>query len=170
MSYKISPPLRKKDEVTTLWQYVIDKKVDCIGSDHAPHTKDEKQGSFPPAGMPGVQETISVMFTELIRRVHDPTIACSLIAELVSLRPAKLFRIQGKGRVALNYDADLVIFDPFNSREVAESLLWSKCKWSPYEGSTLKGIVRKTLLRGNIVFDNVNVIGEPSGQSVTFEV
>lgn len=151
-NYKLSPPLRKHHDVETLWGHVIDLAVDMIGSDHAPHTKAEKSGEIPPAGMPGVQETLSVLYTGLSARLGDPIRVCSIITELAAARPARLFELTGKGRITVGGDADLVLFDPSGEWQVTPDALYAKCGWSPYQGRVLQGTVLSTWLRGMNVY------------------
>lgn len=153
-NYKLSPPLRKSDDVARLWEHVIRGEVDSIGSDHAPHTRQEKSSPVPPAGMPGVQETCSAVFTGLMARLNDPQKAAHVIAELIAKRPAELFDLHGKGRIAAGYDADLVLFDPHAKRLVQADDLFAKCGWSPYEGRQAAGLVRMTWLRGQVIFSD----------------
>ncbi|WP_243292485.1 dihydroorotase family protein [Bacillus sp. FJAT-47783] len=148
--YKLSPALRREKDKDYLWDQLIKGNVDTIGSDHAPHTLAEKNGTEPPAGMPGVQELLPVLYSGLLNRKVPPHLACSIIAKLCSENPANMFGIKNKGRISYGYDADLVLFSP--SYEGKLSKLYSKCSWSPYENIVLKGQVIMTFLRGFIIY------------------
>ncbi|CAM4502670.1 MAG: dihydroorotase family protein [Paenibacillus macerans] len=168
--FKLSPPLRTRRDAACLWEHLITGYIDTIGSDHAPHTRTEKNSSSPPAGMPGVQEMVSVIFSGFIDRGLNPEQAAALIAKYLSQRPAELFHIPGKGRLAQGFDADLTVLEPFATFVMTDEKAFSKCKWSIYTGQSLRGEVQMVFLNGTVVYAN-NVIQteQPTGRKITLE-
>ncbi|MCY0870658.1 MAG: dihydroorotase family protein [Firmicutes bacterium] len=165
---RLRPSLKTKLDSAFLLEQLIEGKVDAIGSDHAPHTLEEKCRMLPPAGMPGTQEMLPVVYTELSERVGS-RIACKIIATLVSLNPAALFQIKGKGRIETGRDADFVLFDPDAQSSITQKSILFKCQWSPYQGQKLRGAVKATFLRGEIIYTEGRIAGPPSGGPVYFE-
>lgn len=164
---KLSPPLRKEHDRMRLWEILLAGDVDTIGSDHAPHTVQEKQSDRPPAGMPAVQETLSAVWTGLVQHGIENERAASILAEFIARRPAQLFGLPHKGQIAVGRDADLVLVDPKDSWQVQPDRLWSKCGWSPYQGRRLQGVVKQVYLRGDLVYAQGQFLGEPAGNRLT---
>lgn len=120
--------------------------------------------------MPGVQEMVSVIFSGFIDRGLNPEQAAALIAKYLSQRPAELFHIPGKGRLAQGFDADLTVLEPFATFVMTDEKAFSKCKWSIYTGQSLRGEVQMVFLNGTVVYAN-NVIQteQPTGRKITLE-
>ena len=106
--------------------------VDVLGSDHAPHTLEEKSKSYPatPSGMPGVQTLVPVM----LDHVNAGRLSLARFVDLTSAGPQRLFGIAGKGRIAVGYDADLTIVDLKAERVIEDDWIGSKCGWTPFAG------------------------------------
>src|SRR5690606_28227483 len=119
-----------------------------LGSDHAPHTREEKQGDYPrtPSGMPGVQTLLPLM----LDHVAAGRLTLERLVDLTAHGPQRIFGLVGKGRLALGYDADITIVDLKAKREITGKWLASKCGWSPFEGMTVTGWPIMTLIRGQI--------------------
>ncbi|MEE8535029.1 MAG: dihydroorotase [Kiloniellales bacterium] len=164
---QMNPPIRSGAHREALWRAVASGVVDVIGSDHAPHSLEEKAKAYPtsPAGMPGVQTLLPVM----LDHVSAGRLSLESLVDLVSAGPARVYGIAGKGRIAVGYDADFSIVDLKSRREITKSWLASKCAWSPFEGMTVTGWPRATVIRGKIVMREDELIGTPAGQPLRFQ-
>jgi dihydroorotase len=163
---QMNPPIREARHREALWRAVTEGLVDVIGSDHAPHTKEEKAGDYPatPSGMPGVQ-TLPVL---LLDHLAAGRLTLARLVDLTSAGPQRIYGIAGKGRIALGYDADLTIVDLKARREITADWLQSKCGWSPFEGMRVTGWPMATILRGRIVMRDGELAETPSGEAVRF--
>ena len=161
-----NPPIRRVKHREALWQAIQDGVVDCIGSDHAPHTLEEKQRPYPrsPSGMTGVQTLVPVM----LDHVSAGRLTLQRFIDLTSSGPARIFGIARKGRIALGYDADLTIVDLKKKRTITNDWIVSKSKWTVYDGQTVTGWPIKTVVRGQIVMSDNEVLGTPVGALVAF--
>lgn len=137
----VNPPLRPKAEVAKLWKMLA--KVDCVASDHAPHTGRDKEGGA--SGFPGVQ----TMYPLMLHAALEKRISLGEAIRLCCSGPAKAFGITGKGALAVGFDADIVAFDPTGRWGISHRDLYSKAGWSPYEGMELKGRIAGVFIRGN---------------------
>lgn len=165
---QMNPPIRDATHQAALRQAVSDGLFDVVGSDHAPHTLEEKQRDYPhsPSGMPGVQTLLSVM----ISLAKDTGLLDLMaIARLCSYAPAEIYGVQNKGRIEEGYDADLALVDVERRFTVEQSWLQSKCGWSPYEGEELAGFPTGTMIQGNWALRDGAIQGLPSGQMVRFD-
>lgn len=158
-SLKVNPPLRSRQDVDALWHGLREGKIDCIASDHAPHTPDEKQRGYweAPAGVPGLETMLPLMLTAAL----DKKITLPRVVELLSANPAKILGLRYKGKIAKSADADLVLVDLRKSFRVRNANLYTKCGWNPFEGSTLRGTVERVFLRGREVFDGKHLVASP---------
>ncbi|MFE9648276.1 dihydroorotase family protein [Streptomyces sp. NPDC006365] len=168
---RLSPAIRTVADQSRLWRGLVDGAVATIGSDHAPHTIEEKSRSVQdsPPGLPGVQELVTAVFTGMRRRFPEMPLdeVMTRVAGFSSQRPAELFGIAGrKGRVAPGYDADLALFDPEAIWIMSAADAHAKCGWSAYEGWTFTGRPDVTVRRGEVIYDGRGhdpVFGTPSG-------
>lgn len=149
---QMNPPVRSEDHRLALWKAVKDGLFDVFGSDHAPHTQEEKDQEFPksPSGMPGVQ----TMLPCLLNWVNRGQLDLNQLVAMSSRNPARLYGIANKGEIAKGFDADLAIVDIDKTFAVEKSWLQSKCGWSPFEGRDLNGFPVHTLVRGKFVLRN----------------
>jgi dihydroorotase len=147
---KINPPLRSKQDQKSLWKGIESGVVDCIGTDHAPHTIEEKQKPYfeAPSGVPGVE----TMLPLLLDAVAKEKISMAKIVELCCENPARIFGLQKKGRVQEGFDADLVLADLNGKTTIKNENLKTKCKWSPFNNWELQGKIEKVFLSGKEVF------------------
>lgn len=145
---KMKPNLRNKEDQEALWQAINEGLVNTIGTDHAPHTKEDKIEEV--YGVPG-NETVLPL---LLNAVNDNKLSLKKLVELTSLNPAKIFGIKNRGKVKEGYYADLTIIDLNLEKEVKNEELLTKCGWSPFNGWNLKGWPVMTIINGNVVFDN----------------
>ena len=133
----MNPPIREAEHRDALWRAVAAGIVDVIGSDHAPHTREEKAKPYPssPSGMPGVQTLLPL----LLDHMNAGRLPLARLIDLTSSGPARIYGIARKGRIAAGFDADLSIVDLKARREITGDWLASKCGWSPFEGQKVTG-------------------------------
>lgn len=164
---QMNPPIRDRQHRDTLWEWVKEGFPDVVGSDHAPHLKEEKAKAYPhsPSGMPGVQTLMPLM----LHHVAQGRLSLQRLCDLTSLSPARLFGLVRKGRIAVGYDADLTIIDPNRRWEMDSKWLAYKCGWSPFEGMKITGKVQGTVINGNIVMWDDEILGQPTGKPFCFE-
>lgn len=163
---QMNPPIRDERHRRALWQAVRDGTVDVVGSDHAPHTLEEKARPYPesPSGMPGVQTLLPL----LLDHAHAGRLSLARVVDLVSAGPARVFGIAGKGAIEPGCDADLAIFDLAATWCVERRWLRSRCDWSPFEGMQLRGRPIATVLRGRIAMRDDEILGPATGTPVRF--
>ena len=147
---EMKPGLKAKQDQKTLWEGIHNGKVDTIATDHAPHTKEEKNEMNYPFGVPGCE----TMLPLLLNALNDKKITLEKIIQLCCENPAKIFKIKNKGSIKESLDADLTIIDLNLEKEVKNNELFTKCKWSPFDGWKLKGWPVVTIVDGNIVYDD----------------
>ena len=140
--------------------------VDVIGSDHAPHTREEKSQAYPstPSGMPGVQTLLPLM----LDHVNAGRLSLMRLIDLLCEGPNRLFGIVGKGRLAVGYDADFTLVDLAASREITDDWVAAKCGWTPFAGMTVTGWPMGTIIRGRSVMRDGLLMNEPSGRVLRF--
>lgn len=163
---QMNPPIRDERHRDGLWQALADGVVDVIGSDHAPHTLEEKAKPYPesPSGMPGVQTLVPVM----LNHVNDGQLTLERFVDLTSAGPARIYNIARKGRIALGYDGDFTLVDLKMKKTIKNDMMASKCGWTPFHGMKVTGWPTATVVRGNIVMRDDEVQGDPIGQPVRF--
>lgn len=161
-----NPPIREQHHQDALWQAVNDGTVDIIGSDHAPHTIDEKNQPYPssPSGTPGVQTMVPIM----LDHVNKGRLTLERFVDLVCDGPHRIHQIAGKGRIVRGYDADFTIVDLKAEKTITNAQQKSKCGWTPYDGMTVTGWPVMTVIRGHIVMRDDELLGAATGQPVLF--
>ncbi|MBC7372224.1 MAG: dihydroorotase [Bdellovibrionaceae bacterium] len=161
-----NPPIREKRHMDRIWQAVLDGTVDVIGSDHAPHTREEKERPYPqsPSGMPGVQTLIPVM----LNHVNAGRLSLAHFTQLVTENPRRVFGVQNKGRIEIGYDADFTVVDMKKTRTITNDWIVSKCGWTPYDGMKVTGWPTHTILLGRTVMENDQLILPSTGLGVNF--
>ncbi|MGI9462849.1 MAG: amidohydrolase family protein, partial [Aestuariivirgaceae bacterium] len=149
-----------------IWQGVACGVADILGSDHAPHTLEEKHKPYPqsPSGMPGVQTLVPVM----LDHVNAGRLTIERFVDMTSHGPNRLFQIAGKGRIATGYDADFTVVDMKAERTITNDWIESRCGWTPYDGVSVKGWPIGTIIRGRRVMWNDELIGKAGGQPMRF--
>ncbi|MCX7940203.1 MAG: dihydroorotase [Endomicrobia bacterium] len=150
---KMNPPLRTHEDVKALIEAIKDDTVDCIASDHAPHTVEEKNKEFDlaPFGIIGLETLLPLSITYLY---HKEKLPLKNIIKKLATNPARIFKLKDKGSLKIGYDADITIFDPY--KEFVVKSFSSKSSNSPFIGWKLKGKVKYTICKGNIVFKDKN--------------
>jgi len=162
-----NPPIREKNHQDALWKALHNKIVDIIASDHAPHTLEEKAQEYPasPSGTPGVQTLVPIM----LNHVNNNKLSLERLVELWSYGPERVHKILGKGRIAKDYDADFTIIDLNKEVQITNAQQKSKAAWTPYDGLKVKGWPYATIIRGNIVMQEDEILGSPIGKPVIFQ-
>ncbi|MFO1112385.1 MAG: dihydroorotase [Rhodospirillales bacterium] len=163
---QMNPPIRDARHREALWRALADGIVDCIGSDHAPHTREEKKQPYPqsPSGMPGVQTLLPVM----LDHVAKGRLSLQRLIDLTSAGPARLFGLPGRGRIAVGYRADLSVVDLKARRMITHRWIASRCGWTPFDGMTVTGWPIATIVGGRLVMRDDVLCGEPAGGLVRF--
>lgn len=146
---QMNPPIRDKSHTEALWAAVQKGIVDVLGSDHAPHTLEEKAKEYPasPSGMTGVQTMLPVM----LDHVSKGRLPLERVVDLLAHGPQRIYQIANKGRIAAGYDADFAIVDLAKQKTITNSWIKSRCGWTPFDGMKVTGWVQGTVLRGTIV-------------------
>ena len=145
----MNPPIRYSQDREILWKRLKDGTIDCIATDHAPHTLENKLLGFPKAhsGMPGVETSLPMMLT------HSADDKCSItdVVRWMCEGPAKVYNIKNKGHLIEGYDADLVLVDMETRREIEDNDVWSRVGWTAYSGISMTGWPIYTIVGGKIV-------------------
>lgn len=153
---KMNPPLRSPQDRAALWRNL--GSIDMLGTDHAPHTKEEKESGSPPSGIPGLETALPL----LLNAALTGKLGISRIPLLCSRNPSKAFGMKRKGALAPGFDADFVLVEPSESTTIHGETLFTKCKWSPFEGRKLKGRIKRVFLRGAEVYrDGEGILAKP---------
>lgn len=163
---KWNPAVKKASDRAQLWEALLDDRIDVIATDHAPHTKEEKAGTYKnaPSGGPLVQHAIVAMFD----KYHEGQITVEKIVEKMAHNPAILFDVKDRGYIRKGYFADLVLVDPDQPWTVTEESLLYKCGWSPFTGHTFKSKVTHTFINGHLVYNKGQVSDVKAGKRLTF--
>lgn len=164
---KWNPAVKTADDRAELWKALNDGRIDVIATDHAPHTKEEKQQSYlnAPSGGPLVQHALVAMF----EAHHQGKISVEKIVEKMCHNPAKLFKIEKRGFIREGYHADLVIVNPSLPWSVKPENILYKCGWSPFEGYTFKSRITHTFVNGELVYNNFKVKDTRPGKRLLFD-
>ena len=147
---RVNPPLRTKEDVEAIRAGLVDGAIDAIATDHAPHTVEEKSRPLPdaPSGLVGLETSLALALTELY---HSGLLSLSRVLELMSASPAALLGLD-RGTLAAGRDADLVLFDPDEEWTVDKNSFVSKGRNTPFHARTIRGKVKYTISRGNIIY------------------
>ena len=145
---QMNPPIRERRHGEALWKALKAGFIDCIATDHAPHTREEKGYPLSPSGMPGVETSLPL----LLNRVNQGLCTLNEVVRWMCENPARLYGIQKKGRIEVGYDADLVLVDMAREKTIENGKLQTKVNWSPYHGWKTKGWPIMTMVNGNMVF------------------
>ncbi|AQR62878.1 dihydroorotase [Brevundimonas sp. LM2] len=164
---QMNPPIRNAPHIAGLWRGIAQGVVDVLGSDHAPHTKEEKAKPYPasPSGMPGVQTLVPVMLTH----VAQGRMTLERFVDLTSAGAQRIFNIAGKGRLAEGYDADLTLVDLKATRTITHDQQASRCGWTPFDGFEATGWPMATIVRGRVIMSDGELIGAAHGRPVNFQ-
>jgi dihydroorotase len=161
---QMNPPIRDAAHQAALWRGIAMGVTDVMGSDHAPHTREEKDRPYPasPSGMPGVQTLVAVMLTHVARG----RLSLERFVDLTSHGPQRVFGLADKGRVAEGYDADLTLVDLAARRTLHHEDMAARCGWTPFDGFETQGWPMATIIRGRTVMRDGELtapgLGEPA--------
>ncbi len=163
---QMNPPVRAKRHREALWKAIAAGLVDVLGSDHAPHTLEEKAKPYPgsPSGMTGVQTLVPIM----LDHVNAGRLSLQRFVDLTAHGPQRIFGIAGKGRIAEGYDADFTIVDLKHRETIGNSWIESRSKWTPYDGVTVTGWPVGTMLRGSLAMWQGEIRAPARGQPIRF--
>jgi len=163
---QMNPPVRDERHRAAIWAGLASGVVDVLGSDHAPHTREEKDHAYPAShsGMTGVQTLVPMM----LDHVNAGRLSLQRFVDLTSHGPQRLFGIIGKGRIAVGYDADFTIVDMKRKETITNGWIESRCGWTPYDGVSVTGWPVGTYVRGRRVMWQGEIVGPAHGQPVRF--
>jgi dihydroorotase len=163
---QLNPPIRDASHRAGLWNGIAQGVIDNIGSDHSPHTREEKAHVYPKthSGMTGVQSLVPVM----LDHVHAGRLTLQRFVDLTSAGPARVFGIATKGRIAAGYDADVTVVDLKRRETITDSWTASRAGWTPYNGMTVTGWPVGTIIRGKKVMWDGSLLAASQGECVRF--
>lgn len=164
---QMNPPIRDAGHVAGLWRGIAQGVADVLGSDHAPHTLEEKARPYPasPSGMPGVQTLVPVMLTH----VAEGRLSLERFIDLTSAGAQRVFGIAGKGRLAEGYDADLTLVDLKAKHVLRHADMATRAGWTPFDGFEATGKAMATVVRGRRVMQDGELLGSAHGRPVRFQ-
>ena len=163
---QMNPPVRDAAHRAGIWRAITQGVVDVLGSDHAPHTRDEKNKPYPasPSGMTGVQTVVPIM----LDHVNAGRLTLARFVDLTSAGPARIFGIAGKGRIAAGFDADFTVVDMQRRQTITNNWVASRPGWTPYDGVVVQGWPVGTFVRGRKVMWEGELAGASQGEPIRF--
>ena len=163
---QMNPPVRDRAHREGIWGGLKSGVADILGSDHAPHTREEKARPYPqsPSGMTGVQTLVPIM----LDHVNAGRMSLQRFVDMTSAGPQRLFCIAGKGRIAAGYDADLTVVDLKRRQTITNDWIASKAGWTPYDGKTVTGWPVGTVIRGERIMWEGELIKPSTGRPIRF--
>lgn len=163
---QMNPPVRGARHRGAIWRALGEGVVDVIGTDHAPHTREEKDRPYPesPAGMPGVQTLLPVM----LDHVNAGRLSLMRLVGLIAHNPQRIWSVAAKGRIELGCDADFAVVDLKARRTIENSWIASRCGWTPFHGMRVTGWPVATILRGRFVMRDEAILGKAQGRPLRF--
>jgi dihydroorotase len=163
---QMNPPVRSSEHRAALWQAIASGLVDVLGSDHAPHTLEEKAKFYPqsPSGITGVQTLVPIM----LDHVNNGRLSLERFVDLTSHGPNRIFSIAGKGRIAEGYDADFTIVDMARTEIISNNWIESRSRWTPYDGKRVKGWPVGTVVRGALAMWQGEMATKAKGEPIRF--
>ena len=164
MLLRMKPELREKSDNEFLWEAINQREVDTIGTDHAPHLISEKLEKIT-FGMPGVETSLALM----INAFNEGKISLETIQKLMCENPAKIMKIEKRGKLQEGFFADIIVVDTQKNWIVGvDDTIESKCGWTPYENWKLKGKNTMTIVNGKIIYENGKINDIPKGKEIKF--
>ena len=164
---KWNPAVKTEQDQDALWKGLLNNKLDIIATDHAPHTKEEKNNLYfsCPSGAPMVQHALPMM----LQHTLNNKISIERVVEKMSHAPAICFKLKNRGFIREGYHADLVIVQPNSKWRIKKENILYSCGWSPLEGHSLDFNITHTIVNGNVVYKNGKIINEKNGQELAFD-
>ena len=164
---QMNPPVRDANHRQAIWEGLDEGVADILGSDHAPHTREDKEKGYPdtPSGMTGVQTLVPIM----LDHVNASRLTLERFVDLTSAGPKRLFGIARKGRIAVGYDGDFTVVDLKRRETIRNDWIASKCGWTPYDGVSVTGWPIGTVVRGRVVMWDGTLVTPSRGEAVRFE-
>ena len=165
---QMNPPIRTKDHQEALWKGLLDGTIECIATDHAPHTLEEKARPFgkAPSGMPGVETSLAVM----LDAAHRGMCSVEHIVRWMCSEPARIYGMKGKGRLEVGMDGDLALVDLARTEAVGARGYFTKVGWSPYDGRQVTGWPVMTVVHGQVVFRDNQIQPGVRGQEIEIDM
>jgi dihydroorotase len=164
---QMNPPVRDEAHRRGIWKGVVNGVADILGSDHAPHTHEEKSRAYPAthSGMTGVQTLVPTM----LNHVNEGRMSLERFVDMTSHGPNRLFGMARKGRIAVGYDADFTVIDLKRQRTITNDWIASTCGWTPYDGVTVTGWPIGTFVRGAQVMWEDDLVTPGTGEVIRFQ-
>lgn len=164
---QMNPSIKTRNDCETLWQALLDGKIQIVATDHAPHTLEEKAKPYPqsPSGLPAVENSLALMLDQ----VNQGRCSIEQIVAWMCDGPARIWDMVGKGRIERGYDADLVLVDMQLEKTIRDEEQWTKSRWSPWHGETLQGWPVMTWVRGHLVYDHGRLDPSQRGAEIAFD-
>ena len=164
---QMNPPVRDESHRRGIWKGVVNGVADILGSDHAPHTHEEKSHAYPAthSGMTGVQTLVPTM----LNHVNEGRMSLERFVDMTSHGPNRLFGMARKGRIAVGYDADFTVIDLKRQRTITNDWIASRCGWTPYDGVTVTGWPIGTFVRGAQVMWEDDLVTPATGEVIRFQ-
>lgn len=163
---QMNPPIRDRYHVEGLWRGITGGVADVLGSDHAPHTLEEKAKPYPqsPSGMPGVQTLLPVM----LNHVANGRLSLERLVDLTSAGAQRVFGVANKGRMAEGYDGDVTLVDLRHKRVLRHADMRTRSGWTPFDGMEVTGWPKATIIRGKVVMRDDEIVGPSQGEACRF--
>jgi dihydropyrimidinase len=159
--HNVNPPVRSEADQETLWSRVADGTISCIGTDHCANLRDDKVGEDVPDSLPGFPSSATLLPLMLSEGVHEGRISLERAVEVTSTNTAKAFNIYPKkGSIQVGTDADIAVVDLVETKTVTPELLQGGADYSPYEGRDVTGWPTHTVVRGQVAYENGEVVGK----------
>jgi dihydroorotase len=164
---KCNPAIKRASDREALLRGLLTDRIDTIGTDHAPHTLQEKQGTYwtAPSGMPVIQSALPA----ILEHFHKGLLSLETIAAKIAHNPARIFNIKDRGFIREGYWADLILVDLNKPQTVTKENILYKCGWSPFEGVTFRSSIDPTIVSGQIAWRNGKTNGATLGQRLEFD-
>lgn len=164
---QMNPSLKTPDDNRRIWQALLDGRIQAIATDHAPHTLEEKKQPYPasPSGLPAVENSLAL----LLNQVHLGRCTLEQVVHWMCDAPARIWDIRNKGRIAVGYDADLVLVDLHKSATILNEQQETKSRWSPWHGTTLTGWPVRTWVHGQEVFRDGKINPSIRGREALYD-
>ena len=164
---QMNPSVKTPEDNQGLWQGLLSGRIQVVATDHAPHTLEEKRQPYPssPSGLPAVENSLAL----LLNQVHLGRCRLEQVVGWMCDAPARVWDMVDKGRIAVGYDADLVLVDLNREAEVRNERQETKCGWSPWHGTKLTGWPVRTWVMGHPVYDDGHFDQSHRGREAVFD-